>query len=178
MLDSFLPPSYASTRWRLFQHGILVRPEEDGEDEDEDEEDELSPPTELVGGEGCTEGSVEAGVKSVARTKGGRKGGFFKHRSRKSRKAEPQKAEAMTPDESLREQAAKCVQIMSTRTVCDVRWGDGTIERGIPGIALHALEHLGNHDFFPEDFVVEEEDADERWISCRNRMQPSRRRLG
>jgi len=163
VLDSFLPPSYASTRWRLFQHGVLVRPEEEGEEDDEEEEEESSPPSEASGEAGSEAG--EGAVKNVARSKGVGKGRFFTRKGkgiRKSRKSEKQKAEAMTPDDSLREQASKCVQIMSTKTVCDVRWGDGNIERGVPGVDLHALEHLGNHDFFPEDFVVEEEDvADE-----------------
>ena len=80
----------------------------------------------------------------------------------------------MPADRTLSEQAARCVQIMSTRTICCVRWGDGTVERGVPGVSLHALEHLGSHDFFPNDFVVEEEGDPELDIMPQASTKPER----
>lgn len=52
------------------------------------------------------------------------------------------------------------VETLSTSSVADVVWQDGSIEKRISSIMLYPIHHLDDKEFFPGDFVVEnKEDA-------------------
>ena len=122
-LQSFLPPSYAATRWRLFQHGILIRPEEvvEAREEEEEEEESTCLPEEAgieSGPEFAADGAAESGAhrKKCAVSKGR----FFKHRNRNSRKkkGDENKGERMEADESLREEVSFCFLSACVSQLC------------------------------------------------------------
>ncbi|XP_064478867.1 (E3-independent) E2 ubiquitin-conjugating enzyme UBE2O-like isoform X1 [Ornithodoros turicata] len=50
------------------------------------------------------------------------------------------------------------VEALSTDTVVEVVWQDGTVEENIPSSELYPIHHLDGHEFFPGDFVVENQD--------------------
>jgi hypothetical protein len=47
------------------------------------------------------------------------------------------------------------VQVVGTHTLVDVQWQDGSVVRGIPAKTLIPVTHLGDHDFWPEEYVLE-----------------------
>ena len=53
------------------------------------------------------------------------------------------------------------VVIDRTKTVVDVEWQDGTIQKEVKSIDLQGIDHLGEYDFFPKDFVVNKSDEKE-----------------
>ncbi|KAF0982096.1 hypothetical protein FDP41_011957 [Naegleria fowleri] len=55
----------------------------------------------------------------------------------------------------------KVVVIDNTHTMVDVEWQDATIEKDIPSIMLQPLDHVGEYDFYPHDFVVNKSDENE-----------------
>ena len=59
---------------------------------------------------------------------------------------------------ALRDDCAKCVEIICTSTSVEVTWQDGSIEPGVCTIDLVPVKHMGAHDFFPEEYVVEKLD--------------------
>lgn len=55
--------------------------------------------------------------------------------------------------------------VTRTRTWADVRWQDGTVSQKMPTNHLVPVVRIGEHDFWPEDYVVEQElegDAEEQ----------------
>ncbi len=58
----------------------------------------------------------------------------------------------------FRDDIAKCVEIISTSTRVDVIWQDGCVEAGVPTIQLVPVKHMGAHDFFPEEYVLDKID--------------------
>ena len=55
-------------------------------------------------------------------------------------------------------------QVLRTHTLVDVHWQDGREVRGAPSTAHVPVEHLDDHDFWPDDFVEEKavlDDLDE-----------------
>lgn len=60
----------------------------------------------------------------------------------------------------LRDDCSKCVEIISTCTTVEVTWQDGTVESNVRTIDLVPVKHMGAHDFFPEEYVVEKMDDD------------------
>lgn len=52
------------------------------------------------------------------------------------------------------------VETLSTSSVADVVWQDGSVEYNIPSTELYPIHHLDDQEFFPGDFVIEnKEDA-------------------
>ncbi|KAL2612071.1 hypothetical protein R1flu_023763 [Riccia fluitans] len=47
------------------------------------------------------------------------------------------------------------VLVVNTRTTVDIVWQDGTISRGLEACSLIPVDHLGDNDFWPEQYVVE-----------------------
>lgn len=47
------------------------------------------------------------------------------------------------------------VETVSTMSVADVVWQDGSVEVGIPSTELYPIHHLDDQEFFPGDFVIE-----------------------
>eukprot|EP00250_Pteridium_aquilinum_P005995 c15992_g1_i1 orf=385-3885(-) len=45
--------------------------------------------------------------------------------------------------------------IVGTKTKVDVLWQDGTSEKGVDTCSLFPVDHLGDHDFWPEQHVME-----------------------
>jgi len=60
----------------------------------------------------------------------------------------------------LRDDCSKCVEIIGTCTTVEVTWQDGTVESNVRTIDLVPVKHMGAHDFFPEEYVVEKMDDD------------------
>jgi ubiquitin-protein ligase len=50
--------------------------------------------------------------------------------------------------------------IVDTRSVIDLRWQDGTVERDLPAIDFIPIAHVLDQDLFPGDFVVSEAVSD------------------
>jgi ubiquitin-conjugating enzyme E2 O len=50
------------------------------------------------------------------------------------------------------------VEIVATNTRVCVVWQNGTIEEDIPSIFLYPVHYIDEHDFYPGDFVVENND--------------------
>jgi ubiquitin-protein ligase len=50
--------------------------------------------------------------------------------------------------------------IIETRTTIDLRWQDGTVERGLPATGFIPIAHVLEQDLFPGDFVVSEAVSD------------------
>jgi len=73
----------------------------------------------------------------------------------------------MQPEPALLQQVSNCVQIMQTRTLVGVRWADGTTTTNIEAKTLRDLLHLGSHDFFPQDLVVEDNDDESSNVPLR-----------
>ncbi|KAG2388167.1 hypothetical protein C9374_001017 [Naegleria lovaniensis] len=55
----------------------------------------------------------------------------------------------------------KVVVIDNTHTVVDVEWQDASIEKELPSTMLQPLDHVGEYDFYPHDFVVNKSDENE-----------------
>ncbi|BES98249.1 Ubiquitin-conjugating enzyme [Nesidiocoris tenuis] len=52
------------------------------------------------------------------------------------------------------------VETVSTSSTADVVWQDGSVQEGIPSTELYPIHHLDDQEFFPGDFVIENnEDA-------------------
>ncbi|XP_041839152.1 (E3-independent) E2 ubiquitin-conjugating enzyme UBE2O [Melanotaenia boesemani] len=47
------------------------------------------------------------------------------------------------------------VEVVSTKTIADVMWKDGWVEKGIRSNDLIPIQHLDSHEFCPGDFVVD-----------------------
>lgn len=47
------------------------------------------------------------------------------------------------------------LQVVRTRSRVDVVWQDGTVDRDIDSCDLIHVPHVGDHDFWPEEYVVE-----------------------
>ncbi|XP_044508745.1 probable ubiquitin-conjugating enzyme E2 23 isoform X2 [Mangifera indica] len=62
----------------------------------------------------------------------------------------------------------KALLIVNTRTQVDVVWQDGTIERGVDATTLIPIDSPGDHEFVPEQYVVEKA-ADDGDDSCEAR---------
>ncbi|XP_069684975.1 (E3-independent) E2 ubiquitin-conjugating enzyme UBE2O isoform X2 [Periplaneta americana] len=50
------------------------------------------------------------------------------------------------------------VETLSTSSIADVVWQDGSVEYGIPSTQLYPIHHLDDQEFFPGDFVIENKD--------------------
>lgn len=56
----------------------------------------------------------------------------------------------------------KAALIVNTRTRVDILWQDGTKSTQVNSCSLVPVEHLGDHDFWPEQYVLEQgPDGDE-----------------
>ncbi|CAM6019153.1 unnamed protein product [Sphagnum balticum] len=51
--------------------------------------------------------------------------------------------------------AEKSALVVSTRTVLDVLWQDATRSNNVSACSLIPVDHLGDHDFWPEQYVLE-----------------------
>ncbi len=51
--------------------------------------------------------------------------------------------------------AEKSALVVSTRTVLDVLWQDATRSNNVNTCSLIPVDHLGDHDFWPEQYVLE-----------------------
>lgn len=47
------------------------------------------------------------------------------------------------------------MEVVLTKTIADVMWKDGRVERGIRSNDLIPIQHLDSHEFCPGDFVVD-----------------------
>eukprot|EP00959_Pyramimonas_sp_CCMP1952_P282965 5914753-Pyramimonas_sp.AAC.4 len=96
---------------------------------------------------GEAEAEEEAGEASGARGEGE---GERRRSRRKQRKRGPRRGAG-------REQSAEhvAVQVVGTHTRVDVLWQDGTVLKGAEAVALLPVRHLGEHDFWPEEYVLE-----------------------
>lgn len=45
--------------------------------------------------------------------------------------------------------------VMLTKTSVDVLWQNGTRSCGVPASSLVPVDYLGDHEFWPEQFVLE-----------------------
>lgn len=52
-------------------------------------------------------------------------------------------------------------QVLRTHTLVDVHWQDGREGCGAPATAHVPVEHLDDHDFWPDDFVEEKAAVDD-----------------
>ena len=61
-----------------------------------------------------------------------------------------------------------CAQVIRTETRCSVRWSSSEDSPEVASLQLVPRQHLGEHDFLPNDFVVKrlEESSDVGVISC------------
>lgn len=46
--------------------------------------------------------------------------------------------------------------VVNTRTIVDVLWQDGTKSSKVSACSLIPVDHLGDHDFWPEQYVLEQ----------------------
>ncbi|CAM6052072.1 unnamed protein product [Sphagnum compactum] len=60
-------------------------------------------------------------------------------------------AEALKKDKM----AERSALVVNTRTVVDVLWQDGTQSNQVSACSLIPVDHLGDHDFWPERYVLE-----------------------
>ncbi|CAM6041957.1 unnamed protein product, partial [Sphagnum compactum] len=51
--------------------------------------------------------------------------------------------------------AERSALVVSTRTVLDVLWQDATRSNNVSACSLIPVDHLGDHDFWPEQYVLE-----------------------
>ncbi|CAK9218949.1 unnamed protein product [Sphagnum troendelagicum] len=76
-----------------------------------------------------------------------------KRRSSKQllRRAAKKDQEALKKDKM----AERSALVVNTRTVVDVLWQDGTQSNQVSACSLIPVDHLGDHDFWPERYVLE-----------------------
>ncbi|KAJ7538473.1 hypothetical protein O6H91_11G049400 [Diphasiastrum complanatum] len=72
---------------------------------------------------------------------------------RKSRRCsvKREKRKSKKKDEAVESAAL----IVNTKTTVDVTWQDGTRSRNVPACSLIPVDHLGDHDFWPDQYVLE-----------------------
>eukprot|EP00854_Cymbomonas_tetramitiformis_P015252 gene15252-18039_t len=70
------------------------------------------------------------------------------------------------------------VKVSRTYTTIDVKWQDGTESMGMPSRALVPVSHLGEHDFWPEEFVYERLDPTFDSSAAGNPASEGTRRVG
>lgn len=61
---------------------------------------------------------------------------------------------------AIRDDSGKCVEIVRTSTTVEVTWQDGSVEGGVPTVELVPVKHMGAHDFFPQEYVVDKLDEE------------------
>ncbi|KAJ9574645.1 hypothetical protein L9F63_008177, partial [Diploptera punctata] len=97
--------------------------------------------------------SISSGCSSVG-SQGKKKRGpalmtkvLKKKKLRRTRKRAP--PVALQPGQKV------VVETLSTSSIADVVWQDGSVEYGIPSTQLYPIHHLDDQEFFPGDFVIE-----------------------
>ncbi|KAL2611996.1 hypothetical protein R1flu_023688 [Riccia fluitans] len=74
------------------------------------------------------------------------------------RRKSKQRQRTLKRDKKLQKREKKiehALLIVSTRTSVDVLWQDGTVSRGLEALSLIPVDHLGDHDFWPQQYVLE-----------------------
>ncbi|KAK3930467.1 (E3-independent) E2 ubiquitin-conjugating enzyme [Frankliniella fusca] len=74
------------------------------------------------------------------------------------KKKKLRRAKKRAPQVTLEPGTRVVVETLSTSSVADVIWQDGSVERGIPSTQLYPIHHLDDQEFFPGDFVIENKD--------------------
>lgn len=78
----------------------------------------------------------------------------------KKRKLRRAKKRQSSPTFTIKPGDRVVVETLSTSSLADVIWQDGSVEQSIPSTLLYPIHHLDDKEFFPGDFVVEnKEDA-------------------
>jgi hypothetical protein len=70
----------------------------------------------------------------------------------KLRKVTRKERKAMGKDKNVE----KAALVVNTRTFVDILWQDGTNSSKVNSCSLVPVEHLGDHDFWPEQYVLEQ----------------------
>lgn len=70
----------------------------------------------------------------------------------KLRKVTRKERKALRKDKNVE----KAALVVNTRTCVDVLWQDGTRSSKVNSCSLVPVEHLGDHDFWPEQYVLEQ----------------------
>ena len=88
-------------------------------------------------------------------------------RGRRTRHGRVQTASALMRNKAgkvlkgvIKDDVDKCVEILSTCSSVEVAWQDGTVESGVKTIDLVPVKHMGAHDFYPDEYVLEKMDDD------------------
>ncbi|RWS27952.1 E2/E3 hybrid ubiquitin-protein ligase UBE2O-like protein [Leptotrombidium deliense] len=74
----------------------------------------------------------------------------------RKKKIKPSKRKDLRPeivDLSVNNKVA--VEVVAEKTDATVVWQNGDVETNIPSSSLYPIHHIDNHDFFPGDFVVD-----------------------
>lgn len=69
----------------------------------------------------------------------------------------------------------RCVEVIGTRTQVTVTWQDGLSSGPHSTTALVPIKHIGAHDFWPDEFVVEklDDEAQERSVQSNAHVDPT-----
>ncbi|BBN16839.1 hypothetical protein Mp_7g09720 [Marchantia polymorpha subsp. ruderalis] len=119
----------------------------------------LEPTTDVIPSDGEAESSVENNaarspetVDVVCGSAEGCKDAWGTHR-RKSKQRRPIKRDKKVQKKEKPVEYA--VLVVNTRTTVDIVWQDGTVSQGLDACSLIPVDHLGDHDFWPEQYVME-----------------------
>ncbi|KAJ1526736.1 hypothetical protein ONE63_008315 [Megalurothrips usitatus] len=102
------------------------------------------------------EASISSGCSSTGSLGVKKKGPALMTKVLKKKKL--RRAKKRPPQVSLETGTRVVVETLSTSSVADVIWQDGSVERGIPSTQLYPIHHLDDQEFFPGDFVIENKD--------------------
>ncbi|XP_011503542.1 PREDICTED: E2/E3 hybrid ubiquitin-protein ligase UBE2O [Ceratosolen solmsi marchali] len=98
--------------------------------------------------------SVSSGCSSLSSMGKKKKGPALMTKVLKKRKL--CKARKRIPPPPLVPGTKIVVETLSTNTKANVVWQDGSVEFGIPSIQLYPIHHLDDKEFFPGDFVIDQ----------------------
>jgi ubiquitin-conjugating enzyme E2 O len=103
----------------------------------------------VITGSSCSSCHGASDLKDIQR----RQQRSGKRRSSKQllRRAAKKDQEALKKDKM----AERSALVVNTRTVVDVLWQDGTQSNQVSACSLIPVDHLGDHDFWPERYVLE-----------------------
>ncbi|EZA56492.1 hypothetical protein DMN91_010027 [Ooceraea biroi] len=98
--------------------------------------------------------SVSSGCSSMSSMGKKKKGPALMTKVLKKKKL--RKAKKKVPPVPLIPGTKIVVETLSTNTKANVVWQDGSVEFGIPSTQLYPIHHLDDKEFFPGDFVVDQ----------------------
>lgn len=94
---------------------------------------------------------AEAGSSSAVDTKDSGQDSWVAYRRKLRRRFSKHKKKTHKKENFVE----RALLIVGTKTKVDVVWQDGTREQGVDACTLFPVDHLGDHDFWPEQHVME-----------------------